>query len=480
LRVVLETLGPDPEGPLARIIEDCEAPTILIIDDIDRVAGLGTAEPNGLVLTLLRAAARHPSLQLLLVCDTRYFRRLSMYVEDFSEDLVPVLLDPLTEDAVSDVVGRALVSIESLHGVRISPALRTMACLPARSADATVHPGLALDRLDAAASRAKVVGDSDADVAHLSGSASSPSRAMRARDLEQKLARRIQGQPNAVCTIASRLALTLSQLDLRPQRPDGVFLFVGPTGVGKTELARAMSASLFGGEDRLIRLDMSEYAHDWSVSRLVGPMPGYVGSTEPEHWLTTKVTQMPECVVLLDEVEKAHPVVWNTFLQVFDVGRLTDSRGSTADFSNAVIVMTSNLGAAAAAGPGLGFASNGDDVDYARERITRAVEQAMPPELINRIDELVVFDALSIEAIEDIASTELTQACQRLAESGWAVSYGRGVVKHLAVTGYDPTYGARHLQRNIERLFLGLIAQADSKAVSVRVSKGELVLSEKN
>jgi ATP-dependent Clp protease ATP-binding subunit ClpA len=481
LRVVPETLGPDPEGPLARIIADCEVPAILIIDDFDRVAGLGTIEPNGAVLMLLRAAARHPSLQLVLVCETRYFGRLAMYVEDMSEDLVPVRLDPLTDDAVSDVVKHAVKSIESLHGVKISPALRTMACLPARPADASVHPGLALDRLDAAASRAKVIGDSDADVAHLSGSASSPSHAMSARELEEKLSRRIQGQPNAVCAIASRLALTLSRLDLRPQRPDGVFLFVGPTGVGKTELARAISTSLFGGEDRLIRLDMSEYVHDWSVSRLVGPMPGYEGSTEPEHWLTTRVTQMPECVVLLDEIEKAHPVVWNTFLQVFDVGRLTDSRGSTADFSNAVIVMTSNLGATAASGPGLGFGNgDGDDVDYARERITRAVEQAMAPELINRIDELVVFDALSVEAIEHIAETELAQVCERLAESGWVVSYGRAVVKHLVSTGYDPAYGARHLQRNIERLFLGLIAQAESKKVSVRVSKGELVLSEKH
>ena len=159
----------------------------------------------------------------------------------------------------------------------------------------------------------------------------------------------------------------------------GVFLFVGPTGAGKTELARAMSTSLFGSDDRLIRLDMSEYSHDWAVSRLVGPMPGYVGSTEPESWLTTKVTQMPECVVLLDEIEKAHPVVWNTFLQVFDVGRLTDARGATADFSNAVIVMTSNLGAAAGSGPGLGFGSETGEVNQARERIIRAVEEAMAP-----------------------------------------------------------------------------------------------------
>jgi ATP-dependent Clp protease ATP-binding subunit ClpA len=475
-RVAPAELGPAPAEALFHIVEDCEAPTILILDDVDRLASLGTAQPDSDVLSVLRVTARHPKLQVVLVCDVRYYQRLAIHAADFEEDLVTVRLDPLSEDAVTEIVSRAVLSLESEYGVVMSPALRSLACLPARSTDRSVHPGLALDRLDAAASRAKVVGDVEADIAHLSGSVSGSSRPMRAKDLEERLSGRIGGQPNAVRAVAARLALTLARLDLRPQRPDGVFLFVGPTGVGKTELARALSTSLFGSEDRLIRLDMSEYSHDWAVSRLVGPMPGYVGSTEPESWLTTKVMQMPECVVLLDEIEKAHPVVWNTFLQVFDVGRLTDARGSTADFSKAVIVMTSNLGAAAASSSGLGFGSESGEVNQARERIIRAVEEAMPPELINRIDELVVFDALSIDAIEEIAEAELAQACERLAEAGWAITYDRAVVEHLVSTGFDPAYGARHLQRNIERLFLGLIAQANRKTLSVGVVDGELAI----
>ena len=475
-RVAPETLGPEPEAPLSRIIEDCDAPTVLVIDDFDRLAALGTPRPNGDVLKLLTAATPHPNLRLVLVCEPRYHRRLGLLAEDLEQDLVVVRLESLSEDAVREVVGRAMPAIKSDRGVTIAPALLAAALLPAKSTDLTVHPGLALDRLDTAVSRASVLGDTQADVVHLVGTGTDASRPKRATELKEQLGRRVVGQDGAIGSVASRLALTMARLDLRPERPDGVFLFVGPTGVGKTELARAMSASLFGSEARLIRLDMSEYSHDWAVSRLVGPMPGFVGSTEPESWLTTKVAQMPDCVLLLDEIEKAHPVVWNTFLQVFDAGRLTDSRGSTVDFSNVVIVMTSNLGALAASGPGLGFGSEGSSVRRARERIVEAVKAAMAPELINRIDELVVFDALTAEAIENIAETELVRVCARLAETGWAVSYDRDVVRHLAETGYDPAYGARHLQRNIERLFLGLIASAETTTTAVHVSEGKLVL----
>jgi ATP-dependent Clp protease ATP-binding subunit ClpA len=186
--------------------------------------------------------------------------------------------------------------------------------------------------------------------------------------------------------------------------------------------------------------------------------------------------QMPECVVLLDEIEKAHPAVWNTFLQVFDAGRLTDSRGATADFSTTVIVMTSNMGTANAMAPPLGFASSDATTTLARERIVRTVKEMMAPELINRIDEMVVFDPLSVEAIEEIAQRELARICQLLAESGWSIAYDGDVVKTLVATGYDASYGARHLQRNIERMFLGLIADSQTKLLRVRAADGQLVL----
>ncbi len=476
-RVDPALLGPEPEGPLAGIISDCPADAVLVIDDIDRIASLGSPHPNIMVLRILSAAVMLTGMKMILVCEARHFAKLDLLAEDLVRELEAVRLQPLSNVALQAIIDRVQPELESHHDVKISDELRVAACVPPRPTDVSAHPGLAVDRLDWAASRAGLAGLSEAEIVSMASPQAGANAPLPARDLVSMLTQHINGQDHAVRTVASRLALTLARLDLQPARPDGVFLFVGPTGVGKTKLARALSLCLFGSEDKLIRLDMSEYSHDWAVSRLVGPMPGYVGSTEPQSWLTTRVSEASECVVLLDEIEKAHPVVWNTFLQVFDAGRLTDSRGVTADFSNTVIVMTSNLGAAGAAGPGLGFGAASTSVDRGRQRILSAVKEVMAPELINRIDEIVVFDALSAEAIEDIAEHELQSVTARLASSGWSVSYEPDVVRYIAQSGYDPAFGARHLQRNIERRFLSLVASSDNKAIHVTVSRGELSLT---
>lgn len=475
-RIDPSRLGPEPEGALDRIVRDCRPEDVLVIDDIDSVVSVGSAYPNGMALRVLTSAVMRTELNLVLVCDARRFQQLVLIAENLVSQLVQVRLPQLSDGAVRQIVERFLPEVEERYGVTISSELHAEVCLPPRSIDNSVHPGLAADRLDAAASRARILGVDVARVSHLASIRSASKTPHCVESLKERLSACVQGQEIAVDTVASRLALTLASLDLRPERPDGVFLFVGPTGVGKTKLARALSLTLFGSEENLIRLDMSEYVHQWAVSRLVGPMPGYVGSTEPENWLTTKVSQMPECVVLLDEIEKAHPVVWNMFLQVFDAGRLTDSRGRTADFANAVIVMTSNLGAAAASGPGLGFESSSASVERGRQKIMSAVKEAMAPELINRIDEFVVFDPLSAQAIEQIAGTELAAVKERLSANGWNVTYGSDVVHHIASTSFDPAFGARHLQRNIERGFLSVIATAMDREAHVVVSDGELVL----
>ena len=477
-RVDPSLLGPDPGAPLYRVIDDCPPDAVLVIDDVDKIASLGAARPNGEVLSVLGAAATMAERKLILISDSRHFSKLDLYAQDLVRELEPVRLPPLSNAGLQEIIERVQPVLESHHGVSLSPDLCATACVPPRSSDVSAHPGLAVDRLDAAASRARVLGDPEAGIPHLASVNATRKTPLRAMELLSRLRDEVSGQDHVLEVISSRLALTLARLDLRPSRPDGVFLFVGPTGVGKTKLARALSLCLFGSEEKLIRLDMSEYAHEWAVSRLVGPMPGYVGSTEPENWLTTRVSEMSDCVVLLDEVEKANPVVWNTFLQVFDAGRLTDSRGLTADFANTVIVMTSNLGAAAASGPGLGFGNSSTGVDHVRQKIMGAVKEAMSPELINRIDEIVVFDPLSQEAIERIAEHELASVTSRLASNGWAVSYDPEVVSHIAETGYDPAFGARHLQRNIERRFLSLVASAEGKKVQVAVADGELVLKE--
>jgi ATP-dependent Clp protease ATP-binding subunit ClpA len=245
------------------------------------------------------------------------------------------------------------------------------------------------------------------------------------------------------------------QFDLRPNRPDGVFLFAGPSGTGKSALACALADNLYGGEGHLISLDMSEYAHDWAVSRLIGPQPGYVGSDKPEGWLTTRVRKQPDSLILLDEIEKSHPTVWNTFLQVFNDGRLTDGQGREADFSRTVIVMTSNLGSEnfRRKHP-IGFHTEEAATADLAGLTLDAVKEIMPPEFINRLDDIIVFNPLTTAVIREIAGREIEGALARLRERGYDTEVPPDVVAFIAEEGHDPAYGARYLQRTIERHLL--------------------------
>jgi ATP-dependent Clp protease ATP-binding subunit ClpC len=275
----------------------------------------------------------------------------------------------------------------------------------------------------------------------------------RLLDLEQRLHERVVGQDEAVEVVAE--AVRRSRVGLGdPDRPIGSFLFLGPTGVGKTELARALAAALFGDEDRMIRLDMSEFQERHTVSRLVGSPPGYVGY-EDAGQLTEAVRRHPYSVVLLDEVEKAHPDVFNTLLQVLDDGRLTDSQGRTVDFKNTVIIMTSNLGSELIVGRRgqLGFGRSdqqGDDAGL-RDQIMRRLREAFRPEFLNRIDEIVVFQALDAEQLSRITRLLLEETTHRLAAQDITVEFTDEAVSWLAERGFEPQFGARPLRRVIQR-----------------------------
>ncbi|MDX2597011.1 MULTISPECIES: ATP-dependent Clp protease ATP-binding subunit [Streptomyces] len=271
--------------------------------------------------------------------------------------------------------------------------------------------------------------------------------------LEEHLHQRVVGQEEAVSVVAEAVLRSRAGLS-SPDRPIGSFLFLGPTGVGKTELARALAEALFGSEDRMVRLDMSEYQERHTVSRLVGAPPGYVGHEEAGQ-LTEVVRRHPYSLLLLDEVEKAHPDVFNILLQVLDDGRLTDSQGRTVDFTNTVIVMTSNLGSEAitgrGAGIGFGPGGAGADEEARRERILRPLREHFRPEFLNRIDEIVVFRQLTSEQLRRITDLLLERTRRLLDGQDVSVEFTDAAVDWLAERGYQPEYGARPLRRTIQR-----------------------------
>ncbi len=468
-------LSDDPIASLDRALDAQGEREIVIVDDLESLLSLGFAATILPMFVRLRGAVSDPSRRLILIVEEAYASRLATIDEELSAALTPVEIPLLPVESLWDIARKLGAELAAHHGVSLSDAILRLAASPRAESDRVAHPGLITERLDRACARAAMREDKQVHEQDLGLQETPEVAPLDAEALVEHLRRRVRGQDQALAPVAARLALTRAQLDLRPARPDGVFLFVGPTGVGKTELARALCEALFGEEERLVRLDMSEYAEPWALSRLIGPQPGYVGYTEPEGWLTTRIRKQPDTVLLLDEIEKAHPTVWNAFLQVFDAGRLSDARGNVADFEHTVIAMTSNLGTG---GPApIGFAQDDEASATTRDaaRVIDAVKQAMSPELINRLDEIVVFRPLTREAIREIAELELERMRARLAERGYVITIGAGVIELVAETGYDPAYGARHLQRNVERLLLEPLANVHERELTAEAVDGQIV-----
>jgi ATP-dependent Clp protease ATP-binding subunit ClpB len=271
--------------------------------------------------------------------------------------------------------------------------------------------------------------------------------------MEAALHERVVGQDEAVTAVSDAIRRSRSGLS-DPNRPIGSFLFLGPTGVGKTELCKALASFLFDTEEAIVRIDMSEYGERHSVARLIGAPPGYVGYEEGGQ-LTEQVRRRPYCVILLDEIEKAHPEVFNVLLQVLDDGRLTDGQGRTVDFRNTVVAMTSNLGSNLIQE----FASKGD-YEAMKLAVMEVVRQHFRPEFINRIDEAVVFHPLGSAHIRDIAKIQTRRLLARISERGMKIDFTDAALNHLAQAGYDPIYGARPLKRAVQTLVENPLARA--------------------
>jgi ATP-dependent Clp protease ATP-binding subunit ClpB len=295
--------------------------------------------------------------------------------------------------------------------------------------------------------------------------------------MEEGLHARVVGQDEAVQAVSDAIRRSRSGLS-DPNRPVGSFIFLGPTGVGKTELARALAEFLFDDERALVRLDMSEYMERHAVSRLVGAPPGYVGYEEGGQ-LTEAVRRSPYSVLLLDEIEKAHPDVFNMLLQILDEGRLTDSQGRTVDFKNTAIIMTSNLGSQWLAGGEPGEWVDGEFTHPGiEEKVLATVREHFKPEFLNRVDEMIVFHRLPKEHIGTIIDIQMRHLQARLAERGLTLHLDDPARAYLAERGYDPAYGARPLKRLIQReienvLALGLLEGHFQDEDTIDVSAGQ-------
>ena len=283
--------------------------------------------------------------------------------------------------------------------------------------------------------------------------------------LEDTLHQRVIGQNEAVTAVAK--AIRRGRVGLRdPKRPIGSFLFLGPTGVGKTELSKALAEAMFGDENAMIRIDMSEYMEKHAVSRMIGSPPGYVGYDEGGQ-LSEKVRRHPYSVVLFDEIEKAHPDVFNILLQILEDGVLTDGQGRHVDFKNTIIIMTSNIGAQKITGnarKSLGFAEGGEDTaertfEQIKEDVLSELKTVVRPEFLNRIDDIIVFNRLSEDEIAQIADGMLRKVAERMQEMGITMDWTDAAKKHLAKAGFDPVYGARPLRRAVTNEVEDLVAE---------------------
>ena len=311
---------------------------------------------------------------------------------------------------------------------------------------------------------------------------------MKLLGMKDDLLSKVIGQDKAIATLVK--AIQRSRVGLKdPNKPIGTFMFLGPTGVGKTHLAKELAKLMFGSADALIRIDMSEYMEKFTVSRLVGAPPGYVGYEEGGQ-LTEKVRRKPYSIVLLDEIEKAHPDVFNILLQVMDEGRLTDSYGRTVDFKNTIVIMTSNIGTRQLKefGKGIGFAAQvrTDDKEYSRSVITKALNKSFAPEFINRLDEIITFDQLDLNALTRIIDIELKGLYSRVEHIGYKLVIDENAKKFVATKGYDVQFGARPLKRAIQNnledgiseLILGSeMAAGDTIKVSYDKEKDIIVMT---
>ncbi len=434
--------------------------TIFIVEDLHVLLGvLGPPMLHDLA-ALFKPHLLRGSLRVVFTTEPKLYDRFLTAEPVYSSHTTLVILEELSGAPLQKTVGAGVLSLYARHQITILPeAVDEAVKLGSEQSRDPRPPAACLRMLDIACIQAKLTGrtevtaDNVRDAAVTHDDKLAAGERSRLRTLEKELARWVVGQEEAVRAVAQRVRLTKLQLDRKPQRPDGVFLFLGPSGVGKTEMAKAVTHCLYGDLSRLVRLDMSEYMERHEYSKVIGAPPGYIGYGEEGH-LTGPIARLGHGVVLLDEIEKAHPSVLRIFLQLFDEGFLTDGKGKRIDFSRTVVIMTSNLGRElyAEGQHPLGFMQAvSPNAPKASETLQYLLKH-LPSEFVNRIDVLVPFRALERGDLAQIARKMLDDEVQRWVKRGKHLTYDERLVAVLCDRGYDSRLGARHLTRNVEQM----------------------------
>ena len=439
--------------------------TILFIDEIHIIAGAGAAEGAIDAASILKPMLARGEIQLIGATTPEEYRKTIQKDSALERRFGRVMVEEPTPTAAETILAGLMPRYERYHGVAIpSTAIHAAVELSVRYLPGRYLPDKAIDLLDEAAAARRIAENSSekkaltpADIARVVSKASGvPAERVgeaereRLAQLEQRLAAEVIGQPRAVASVAA--AIRRSRTGLRENnRPIGAMLFLGPTGVGKTQLARTLAKGWFGSEKALLRFDMSEYMERHTVARLIGAPPGYVGHDEGGQ-LTEAVRRRPYSVVLFDEIEKAHSDIQNLLLQILEDGTLTDAQGRRADFSNTIILLTSNLGARCLAGQTapMGFGAAGAEKDRRGQQAIREAREFFRPELMGRLDETVLFDPLGPEQLAGIADRLLCELEERAAGQGYTLRHTAAAAKALAGDKVPP-YGARELRRTVSR-----------------------------
>ena len=445
---------------------------ILFIDELHTIVGAGSAEGAIDAANILKPALGRGEVQIIGATTPEEYRRHIEKDAALERRFQPVHISEPDRALALEMLRSLRPALEKHHRLQISETALESACaLSQRYISDRYLPDKAIDLIDEAAAAVRVSGQArpvdETDVAQVLSvwtgipvAGLSQSESERLAGLEERLRSRVIGQDEAVAAVAR--AVQRGRVGLKdPGRPVGSFLFCGPTGVGKTELCRALAECVYGDRDAMIRLDMSEYMEKHSVSRLIGSPPGYVGY-EDGGQLTEQVRRRPWSVVLFDEIEKAHEDVWSLLLQIMDDGRLTDATGRRVDFSNTVIVMTSNVGAKTITENRLplGFAADaGQDGSAMRRAVVQELRATFRPEFLNRVDETIIFRRLEADDMLTITRSLLEEVGRRFDALGLRLTVPEETVRLLASLGHSECYGARPLRRTIQREIVDRAAQ---------------------